>query len=57
MAQSSSMKYGNPKPDYDADYILPRKVIKKSSGSLEVFLLGLLSAGIGILLFLVFFKS
>lgn len=57
MAKSSMKRSGSLKSDTDVDHISDRIKKKKPSGSLEILLLGLLSACIGFLLFLVFFRS
>lgn len=57
MVKSSMKRSHNLKLDTDVDNISDRIEKRKPSGSLEILLLGLLSACIGFLLFLVFFKS
>lgn len=57
MAKSSMKRSGSLKSDTDVDHISDRIKKKKPGGSLEILLLGLLSACIGFLLFLVFFRS
>jgi len=58
MAKSPPLRFGSPKSNSDADSTPHRTGIrKKSSGSLEILLLGLLSACIGVLFFLFFFRT